>query len=323
MTIAQLGRLRLHARILLLVAAPFAAGVALWLGARTFFRTTTIDVDPEVWSVALTAQERAQRLRAMPLRAPEDVLRAVEALLAALPERIPSDAAPEGAPRKTLRRPLTLVLEFLRVRGAGDADAYASWARSQGLSLAASVEAATQLPRSTLARWFFCATGQSLPDDIDPDRFFRLVYAANSAVSDGALRPVAVVTEAPAVEAALSSVSFTDDALYLDAASQYALRDDTLGEMFWSGGSTIMGRRLWRPDRSVEELAAQERSGRAQAALVRLVVEGVSGLRTPMSVALTHDRARDAWRIEALFLHNVGADPERRLMRAEPCLYVF
>jgi|GEM_PF-3252594 len=309
---------RLLTTAVTLIVVGLVAGFGFW---RMFAGKGKVIVAPQVWIDAIAAQETAAKFHATPLRL-ENTSQLVNLALEALPGQIPTEDPTRSKTPADVRAPLELVVGWLAARSQGDIDAYRTWATSQDLHLTKSLPEATMLSMQDISDMYAMAIGDSMPDNITPRQFFKKLYVRDETISNGALRPDAIVTEAPAIEAMFANVRSFQDIVSITLPSVSALRSDTLGPDFWNGGISMFARRLWQSGNSIQDLARGKRAG-AQAVVLRLVVAGASGLRTPMTFVLLYDDIDNRWRLEAIWLNNVGPDPKGKLLAQNPAMYVF
>lgn len=318
------------ASIAILVAAG-ALGRWAWRSLRSDRLSGEPQVAPITWELGYAAQETAKPFKTVPLRESTDISDLASRILEALPEEIPvvvsgfsgEEAVVHEVSREAVRAPLEFVLSFLIARSAGDAEVYAAWAKGHGLRLPASFDDAPPFTRRWFRKVHLFMTGSDMPADMDPQAFFETMYALDATRNAGAFRPVAVVVEPPAVEAAMAENirSFTDLRLFTTAPPT---RPDTLGSDFWRGGASMRAVRFWRSqeDMPPEDEAPGSLPPPREGATVWLVVQGASGLRVPMLFGMVRSPGSDRWRIELLYVNNVTEDPQGRLLREES-LYIY
>lgn len=324
-------------KVAALAVVGVVAVLAGWAAVRLLLhsgvaRTTA----PVVTAMAEDAHRQAAPLQAMTLAStqrqsstqPKAVSRdralrsaVVDALLAALPAELPGSVEADDQEERSLARDaLEAVVEFLEARSAGDAAAYERWATQRGLQLTSSLTHvfpnvdAKRLLR--LLRQTYQSVGMTPPEgEITPRRLFVDMFGRDSEVA--ALKPMAVVVEAPAVELGWLRVRDEQD---LDPLPRM-LRSDSLGGEFWYGGVAWSGVRLWSAPGGLQAMVQKDRRG-ALAALVRLVVVGADGTRTPMQFTVVRDEARNAWQVLRVSLHNVLFTDEGGTVE-DPGMYIF
>ena len=303
--------------LLLLLVVGALAGFGVF---RYLHRQGTIVTAPIVWEIARQAQKQAAAFKTTPLGDLTQANALTDSLLAALPADIPGDASADAVAGQSanVRQVMALIVDFLRVRSQGDPQAYAQWAQDHGKHLAKSF-ADVQPPGVKYPAIYAAIKRVPEPKDISPAKLFDAMFKDNSRGNDGALRPVAVISQSPVVEIGFARVHSFQDIVSLTAIDQ--MRPDSLGFDFWVGGVSQFATKLWRHDRTLAQIAQRDRDG-ALAARVRLAVEGASGLRVPMFFVVVRDDVSQTWRIEDIWINNVGSDPKHKLLRT-PYLYVF
>lgn len=245
---------------------------------------------------AKAAQRQAQDLRSSPQAYVLPIEHRTEAA-ARLADLLPETELENGS-RQDARAAIETLLDWHAARASGDPDAYASWAKANGLRIMESFPNTPPYQPDALEgvwRWMF---REPLPENIAPREFFDLYHNAYAERSDGALAPRGVLAHPDTVE--IHFARFTHPADHLGLVPY---RASGLGDAFWIGGVSASGLRLWMPETSLADVI--ERDGHALACRIMTVYEGRTGMLVPTSAVLFYDPRADRWTLHDYSVQNI------------------